>query len=43
MKRPAKLDPAEIETRLGQLAAEVELARAWASLNSLLPDTKEPS
>jgi len=34
---------AEIETRLSQLQAEAELARAWASLNSLLPDTKEPS
>ena len=34
---------AEIETRLNQLQAEAELARAWVNLDSLLPDTKDPS
>lgn len=33
----------EIETRINQLMAEAELARAWAQLNYLLPDQKEPS
>jgi len=31
----------EIETRMNQLQAEADLARGWASLNALLPDTKE--
>ncbi len=31
----------EIETRMNQLQAEADLARGWASLNGLLPDTKE--
>ena len=33
----------EIETRMNQLNAQNELARAWAQLNFLLPDTKDPS
>ena len=32
---------AEIETRLNQLQAQSDLARAWANLNFLSPDTKE--
>ncbi len=31
----------EIETRLNHLQAQGDLARAWANLNFLLPDTKE--
>lgn len=31
----------EIETRMNQLTAQTELARAWAPLNFLLPDTKD--
>ena len=31
----------EIETRLNQLQAQSDLARAWANLNFLSPDTKE--
>ena len=31
----------EIDARLNQLLAEGELARAWAQLNFILPDTKE--
>ncbi len=31
----------EIETRLNHLQAQSELARAWANLNFLLPDTKD--
>ena len=33
----------EIETRMNQLQAHGELARAWAQLNFLLPDKKDPS
>ncbi len=32
----------EIETRMNHLQAEAELARAWAQLNFLQADTKEP-
>ena len=31
----------EIETRLNHLQAQGDLARAWANLNFLLPDTKD--
>lgn len=31
----------EIDTRLSQLMAQADLARAWANLNFLLPDTKD--
>lgn len=34
---------AEIETRMTQLMAEAEMARAWAQLNAMLPDPKDPS
>ena len=34
---------AEIDLRMNQLQAESELARAWANLNFLLPDPKDPS
>lgn len=33
----------EIETRISHLMAQNELARAWALLNFLLPDKKDPS
>ena len=33
----------EIETRMNHLIAQSELARAWAQLNFLLPDKKDPS
>ena len=33
----------EIDIRMNQLQAEAELARAWAQLNFLLPDNKDPS
>ena len=33
----------EIETRMNHLQAHGELARAWAQLNFLLPDKKDPS
>jgi len=33
----------EIETRMNHLMAQSELARAWAQLNSLLSDKKDPS
>ncbi len=33
----------EIEIRMNQLQTEAELARAWAQLNFLLPDKKDPS
>ncbi len=33
----------EIETRMNHLMAQNELARAWAQLNFLLPDKKDPS
>ena len=33
----------EIETRLNYVMAQNELARAWAQLNFLLPDKKDPS
>lgn len=33
----------EIETRINHLVAQNELARAWAQLNFLLPDKKDPS
>ena len=31
----------EIDTRMNQLNAQADLARAWANLNFLLPDTKD--
>jgi outer membrane protein TolC len=34
---------AEIETRMNHLNAQGDLARAWAQLNFLLPDNKDPS
>ena len=33
----------EIETRMNHLTAQAELARAWAQLNYLLSDAKDPS
>ncbi len=33
----------EIEIRMNQLQTEADLARAWAQLNFLLPDKKDPS
>ncbi len=33
----------EIDLRINQLQIEAELARAWAQLNFLLPDKKDPS
>ena len=33
----------EIDLRMNQLQTEAELARAWAQLNFLLPDKKDPS
>jgi outer membrane protein TolC len=33
----------EIDTRINHLMAQNDLARAWAQLNFLLPDTKDPS
>ena len=33
----------EIETRMNHLQAQSDLARAWAQLNFLLPDKKDPS
>ena len=33
----------EIETRMNHLTAQNDLARAWAQLNFLLPDKKDPS
>ena len=33
----------EIDIRINYLQAEAELARAWAQLNFLLPDKKDPS
>ena len=32
---------AEIDSRMNQLNAQADLARAWANLNFLLPDTKD--
>lgn len=34
---------AEIEIRMNQLQAQADMARAWANLNNLLPDAKDPS
>ena len=34
---------AEIETRMSHLMAQSEMARAWAQLNSMLPDKRDPS
>jgi outer membrane protein TolC len=34
---------AEIEIRMNQLQAQADMARAWANLNYLLPDAKDPS
>lgn len=34
---------AEVEVRMNRLQAEADMARAWANLNFLLSDTKDPS